>query len=101
MPNPTLKERIEKEFEEKFPSYKGVGAEFPLFAETPNRQHIENFILTLITEILSEKAERVGREENNNHTRTEQCPSWCPRCIEVGGFNEALKVAQGIITEGV
>ena len=33
-----------REFDEKFPEYKGIGAQFPIFAENPNREHIKQFI---------------------------------------------------------
>lgn len=36
-------EEWEKEFDEKFPPFIGIGAQFPIFAENPNREHIKSF----------------------------------------------------------
>ena len=38
----------EAEFDEKFPPFKGVGARFPMFNETPVRTHIIQFIRSLL-----------------------------------------------------
>ena len=38
----------EDRFEEKFPPFRGIGARFPIFDTTPNRNHIIQFIRSLL-----------------------------------------------------
>lgn len=33
-----------EEFEKDFPPFRGIGAPFPIFEETPNRNHVIHFI---------------------------------------------------------
>lgn len=41
----TSKEEMIKRFRDSFPSFEGVGAPYPIFKDTPNRKHLEQFIL--------------------------------------------------------
>jgi len=52
----------EDRFEEKFPPFRGIGARFPIFDTTPNRNHIIQFIRSLLA---SKQAEMVkkGKQE--------------------------------------
>lgn len=39
-----VNKKWEKDFDKRFPPFRGVGALWPIFKETPNREHIKNFI---------------------------------------------------------
>lgn len=43
-PNPII-----ERFRKKFPSFEGVGAPYPIFKDTPNRLHIEQFLPRIST----------------------------------------------------
>lgn len=49
-------ENWEKRFDEQFPAFYGVGAPFPIFKETPNRNWIKQFISS---ELESAKQEEI------------------------------------------
>jgi len=48
---------VEARFDEKFPPFQGVGAPFPIFADTPNRQHLAAFLAEEIA-----RAKQEGRD---------------------------------------
>ena len=52
-------DKILAEFDEKFPPFRGIGAPFPMFRETPVRSHIVQFLSESITQALAEERERV------------------------------------------
>ena len=37
-------QEVEKEFDKRFPPFRGVGSQFPIFRENPNRNHILLFL---------------------------------------------------------
>lgn len=45
---------VVKLFDEKFPEFKGVGANFPIFKDYPNREHIKQFWLEHFKSLLEE-----------------------------------------------
>lgn len=58
-----LKEKILDDFREQFPQFKGVGASFPIFKDTPVYTHVVQFIERALTsfsqELLAEKRDRI------------------------------------------
>mgnify|MGYP001569346772 CR=1 FL=1 len=61
MPLSKIKEEILKEFNDKFPEFKGVGSQYPIFAENPNRNHIKAFLSASITKACEEMMEENNR----------------------------------------
>jgi hypothetical protein len=55
----TTKELLEA-FDEQFPAFEGVGAPFPMFSNTPNRNHIRLFLQSAAEKLIAQ-----GREEAN------------------------------------
>lgn len=56
----------EKEFDERFPAFFGIGAPFPMFEDTPNRNHIKQFISSLLSqqrEQAYEEGRKYGRDQ--------------------------------------
>lgn len=43
---------IERIFDREFPEFIGIGAPYPIFKDTPNRNHIKQFLKQIIAEIL-------------------------------------------------
>jgi hypothetical protein len=60
-----LKE-IEAKFDKKFPAFEGSGAPYPMFSETPNRNHIKQFFEREIRKLVEERdKERENRESHD------------------------------------
>ena len=53
-PTPTDAKDWELEFEKEFPPFRGVGAQFPIFNETPNRNHIVQFFRRKLAQAIKE-----------------------------------------------
>lgn len=51
-------------FDEQFPAFYGVGAPFPIFKETPNRNWIKQFISSEIELAKQEERERIESVKN-------------------------------------
>ena len=60
--------KIDKEFDERFPTFKGIGARHPIFEENVSPNHIKQFIHQKIKEITDEM---IG-EENEEYIPDDQ-----------------------------
>lgn len=65
-----LQEQILKDFEEQYPPFKGVGARFPIFNETPVYTHIKQFISRSNQTLLRKVVEDL--KELSNKSKTER-----------------------------
>lgn len=52
-------DKIMDKFDKKFPEYTGIGALFPIFKDTPNRNHVKSFLRTSL-----EEAYQAGRRRH-------------------------------------
>ena len=55
------KEKWSEEFDKRFPEFVGVGAQFPIFSETPNRDHIKQFISETLSSYKTSLKEEIKR----------------------------------------
>ena len=63
MTNPNQKtESWGERFGKDFPPFIGSGAPFPIFSETPNREHIKSFIQTEIQKAKAETRKEIIKE---------------------------------------
>lgn len=51
--------KLDEEFDKEFPPFVGIGAQFPIFDTTPNREHVRNFLHTAITKTLQTEHSRI------------------------------------------
>ena len=98
-----LKER-EEEFDKEFPPFRGVGAQFPIFENTPNRNHIIQHHATTISLLLNSLKEEIEQMEcpekcSQGHIfegyggedGTEENWGACPVCVKSSKYNPVIK----------
>ncbi len=68
---------IDREFDKDFPPFIGSGAPFPIFNETPNREHIKDFWHSKLSAAYEQGVEE-ERGKSRNLVRNERLD--CPFC---------------------
>jgi hypothetical protein len=61
----TIRKGVE-EFEERFPQFIGSGAPFPIFKETPNREHIKSHLFASQKALLEAVIKDIEIMKNHN-----------------------------------
>jgi AAA+ ATPase superfamily predicted ATPase len=75
------KNNWEKEFDKKYPEFKGVGAPYPIFARSHNREHFKSFIRQTLKEQRQEIIEEIenyqhGFVRDDGSGEPERAPEW-------------------------
>lgn len=85
----------EREFEEKFPPFVGIGAPFPIFSENPNRERIKSHLHSLSLQLI-EGMEKWAIESKRNLPKPEHPDGTAHAHYELMvknaevGYNQAL-----------
>ena len=84
-------------FDEKFPSFNGTGAPFPIFKENPNRNHIVQFLLLHDQRFIEYLIERIEKMKLNFQDSVSGCG--CHQCRQISSYNQALTTINSTLEE--